>query len=137
MAKAGYRLVDRLGVDEIFVRDTISLTSATPTGLRDDARVADEPGMRDGAYESLCGAGTPGMAIGEIATEFGTLLYPVEETYIGHSLATCGTFSPSEMHLYNLIVDDGDFVVDAGAHIGWFTLQFARLVGSDGRVHGF
>lgn len=137
MEKAGYRLVVRLGVDEIYTRDAVSQASARPSGSSNDAQAPDEPGTGENGQEPENRAGTPGMAIGEIATAFGTLLYPAEETIIGQSLATCGTFSPSEMQLYDSIVGQGDFVVDAGAHIGWFTLQFARLAGPGGRVMAF
>jgi len=35
------------------------------------------------------------------------------------------------------VVRPGEVVVDAGAHIGWFSLLFSRLVGSTGIVHAF
>lgn len=35
------------------------------------------------------------------------------------------------------IVKEGDYVVDAGANIGWYTVVMARLVGPTGRVFAF
>jgi FkbM family methyltransferase len=38
------------------------------------------------------------------------------------------------MCLFKQIISDGDFVVDVGGHIGYMSLYFAQLVGSNGRV---
>lgn len=45
-----------------------------------------------------------------------------------------GSFEPSARRAYSNMIEPGDVVVDIGANVGAHTLQFARLVGSDGRV---
>ena len=45
-----------------------------------------------------------------------------------------------EKIITNLIkkeIHSGDVVLDIGAHIGYYTLQFANLVGSTGKVYAF
>lgn len=46
-------------------------------------------------------------------------------------------FEPSETKLIKKIVKPGMVVVDAGAHIGYFTLLLSRLVGEKGKVYAF
>ncbi|MEM1047676.1 MAG: FkbM family methyltransferase [Pseudomonadota bacterium] len=122
MERAGYRHVGRIGVDEMYVRKSFHLVEP------------QEPMPDD--IQSLP-SGTPDMVIEEIATPAGTLLYPAEETFIGQCLSACGTFCPQEADLYATIVEPQDTIIDAGAHVGWFTLHFAHLVGPSGRVIAF
>ena len=62
-------------------------------------------------------------------------------------LASEGRYPPINMatnryevettRLFERVVEPGMVVVDAGAHVGYFTLAAARLVGPTGRVHSF
>ena len=64
--------------------------------------------------------------------------FPIEldpEDSLGLSLF--GTFEPQETALVQSVVKSGDFVVDLGAHIGYYTLLFSKLVGPLGRVIAF
>jgi FkbM family methyltransferase len=48
-----------------------------------------------------------------------------------------GTYERDEMALVERLLGPGDVVVDAGAHIGFFTMQMASIVGAAGRVYAF
>lgn len=52
-------------------------------------------------------------------------------------LSSKGIYEPIETKLIQNLVKPGDVVIDVGANIGYFTLQFARLVGKDGHVIAF
>jgi FkbM family methyltransferase len=59
------------------------------------------------------------------------------DRYISPSLARAGVFEPFETELLLNEVRPGDTVLDVGAHIGYYTLLFARRVGPTGRVFAF
>lgn len=48
-----------------------------------------------------------------------------------------GWYEPQETGWYDANVKPGDYVVEAGANIGVFTLQLCRLVGPTGRVRAY
>lgn len=48
-----------------------------------------------------------------------------------------GWYEPDETRWYRANVRPGDFVVEAGANIGVFTLLLSQLVGPDGRVRSY
>ena len=54
-----------------------------------------------------------------------------------HELQTHGTCEPEVIHAMRKIIRPGDFVIDGGANIGFFTMTMADLVGRDGRVMAF
>ena len=53
------------------------------------------------------------------------------------SLSLFGNFEPEQTALVATLVKPGETVVDLGAHIGYYTLLFAKLVGPSGRVIAF
>jgi FkbM family methyltransferase len=64
--------------------------------------------------------------------------FPIEldkEDSLGLSLF--GGFEPEQTALVETLVKPGETVVDLGAHIGYYTLLFSRLVGASGRVVAF
>ena len=67
----------------------------------------------------------------------GYVLFNANDRYIGKCLAEYGEWSPGETDLFQKLVRPGDYVIDAGAHVGVHTLTFARLVGSHGKVFAF
>lgn len=68
---------------------------------------------------------------------FGTMLYNVNDQYVGRSLDLFGEYSWGESDFFRQIVRRGDVVVDVGANIGAHTLQFAQLTAPTGRVYAF
>lgn len=48
-----------------------------------------------------------------------------------------GQYEPAEVRFAQRAVSAGDVVVDAGAHVGFFALQFATAVGPAGHVYAF
>jgi len=52
-------------------------------------------------------------------------------------LSTEGIYEPRVTELVQREVEAGDVVLDIGAHVGYYTLIFAQLVGGRGRVFAF
>ncbi|MDQ3242738.1 MAG: FkbM family methyltransferase [Gemmatimonadota bacterium] len=52
-------------------------------------------------------------------------------------LSMRGIYEPAETALVQQLVGPGSTVLDIGANIGYYTLQFAELVGASGRVIAF
>ena len=67
----------------------------------------------------------------------GYVLFNVNDRYVGRSIEEYGEWSPGETELFQRLVHAGDYVIDAGAHIGAHTLAFSRLVGRQGKVFAF
>jgi len=75
------------------------------------------------------------------------LLKPDVATVQGHkmyldkndslNLAMNGIYGEFETSLVKNEISPGDVVIDIGGHIGYFTLIFAKLVGSEGKVFTF
>jgi len=65
----------------------------------------------------------------------GNILYLDSNDALG--LSTTGTWEITETKLVLDLVKEGDIVLDIGAHIGYFTLLLAKLVGKRGRVIAF
>jgi FkbM family methyltransferase len=53
------------------------------------------------------------------------------------NLSLYGVHEPSEISLFEKLLRVGDVVVDVGANIGYFSLIFAQLIGTEGKVYAF
>ncbi len=53
------------------------------------------------------------------------------------NLSIIDMHEPEQVALFRNIVQEGDVVLDLGAHIGYYTLLFAQLVGPQGKVYAF
>jgi len=62
---------------------------------------------------------------------------PSRDKYVTPSLTQAGCIEPFQTEIVLNEVRPGDTVVDVGAHIGYYTLILARLVGPVGRVLAF
>ena len=62
---------------------------------------------------------------------------PARDRFITPSLIHAGCFEPFQTELVVNEVRPGDVAIDLGAHIGYYTLLLARLVGPTGRVLAF
>lgn len=56
---------------------------------------------------------------------------------IGQRIFLTGTFEPEVLWFLSLVTKPGMNAIDGGAHIGFFTLALASLVGEDGHVDSF
>src|SRR6266545_982102 len=52
-------------------------------------------------------------------------------------LNTVRSFWSPEADIMVALVKEGDYVLDLGAYVGWYTRVLAKAVGPDGRVHSF
>ncbi len=73
-------------------------------------------------------------AVAMKACRHGTLLYPVNDSFVGRALDLYGEWCESEIDLFASLLAPGDVVVDVGANIGTHTVFFGKHVGPTGRV---
>ncbi|HET9096095.1 MAG TPA: FkbM family methyltransferase [Candidatus Baltobacteraceae bacterium] len=58
----------------------------------------------------------------------------LHDTIVSFEILAYRKWQPLETMLYERLIRPGDFVIDVGANIGYFTVLFAELTGSGGRV---
>ncbi|MCB1957747.1 MAG: FkbM family methyltransferase [Rhodocyclaceae bacterium] len=73
----------------------------------------------------------------ERSCRFGPMRYFAADDCIGAALEHFGEFSPAEASLLVSLLSPGDIAIDAGAHVGCFTIPMARRVGPQGRILAF
>lgn len=69
----------------------------------------------------------------QLACKHGVFDCPDDE-YIGKALALCGEYSEKELQVLLSLLDEGDTVIEVGAHVGTLTVPLARKVGPSGKV---
>ena len=57
--------------------------------------------------------------------------------WLGRHVYVSGEYEPATTRVFELLLKEGDTVVDVGANAGYFTLLAARCVGKHGRVIAF
>jgi FkbM family methyltransferase len=72
-----------------------------------------------------------------VATKYGALTVPMRDSFIGPILRARGVWEPGETALLEARLRPGMTFVDAGAHVGYFTLLGSAAVGRQGRVYAF
>jgi len=72
-----------------------------------------------------------------VKTKEGLIAFDVRDGGVGWPIAFDGEWEREESDRLRGIVKPGDFVIDAGANIGWYTLMLSTLVGDTGLVLSF
>ncbi len=68
----------------------------------------------------------------------GMIIYGYKsDLFIAQAIATSGRWEPHMEELMVKIVKPGNYVVDIGANIGYFTAIYSKLVGKNGKVFSF
>ena len=55
----------------------------------------------------------------------------------GLALSIFKIYEPNQSEIVKKYVHEGDIVIDIGAHVGYYTLLMAQLVGENGKVYSF
>lgn len=66
--------------------------------------------------------------------DFEFYIHSTPDQYISGDLLRDKIWEPFETEVFRRLCKPGDFVVDIGANIGWYSVIASRLVGSTGRV---
>ncbi|MBE9015416.1 FkbM family methyltransferase [Chroococcidiopsidales cyanobacterium LEGE 13417] len=67
----------------------------------------------------------------------GLFTFDVRDKAVGWRIALEGVWEESETNFIKTIVREGDFAIDVGANLGWYTITLANLVGKDGFILAF
>lgn len=67
-------------------------------------------------------------------TRYGRMAFLRGDEPIGRALASYGEWAQAEIDLLECFLDEGDCVLDVGAHVGTHSLAFCRFVGDSGQV---
>lgn len=78
-----------------------------------------------------------GLPVADVLGHRMVLHDPARDRFIAPSLLRTGCFEPFQTELVVNEVRPGDTALDLGAHVGYYTLLLARLVGPKGKVAAF
>jgi FkbM family methyltransferase len=73
----------------------------------------------------------------EVSVEGGSRMLVRTDDLLGRVLAISGVWEPNITAAFKRSIGSGDVCLDIGAHIGYYTLVAARIVGSQGHVFAF
>ncbi len=68
---------------------------------------------------------------------FGSMMQLDLRERVAQEIFMTGAFEPDLLWFLSCVIDEGTAVIDGGAHIGFFSLALAQLVGASGRVDAF
>jgi FkbM family methyltransferase len=91
----------------------------------------------DQAPDGPAPAPAPGPVLARVRGHRMLLHHPSLDLYISRALLARGSFEPFETEILLDELRGGDTVLDIGANVGYYTLQFANRVGPGGRVFAF
>lgn len=69
--------------------------------------------------------------------EFRFYVHGRPDIYVSGDLLRTGIWEPFETKVFCRLCEQGDFVVDIGANIGWYSIIASRLIGATGKVVAF
>jgi FkbM family methyltransferase len=94
--------------------------------------------LRSHLYRSLSWPLALGVgAEAEVAIVGGSRMRVRTDDFIGRVLAISGVWEPNVTAAFREALAPGDVCLDLGAHIGYYTVLAARLVGPEGHVYAF
>jgi len=67
----------------------------------------------------------------------GLFAFDVRDKAVGWRIALEGVWEETETNFIKTIVKKGDFAIDVGANLGWYTITLANLVGENGFILAF
>jgi FkbM family methyltransferase len=73
------------------------------------------------------------MKVADFECTFDVHIHPQSEL-LSNIIRERGRYSHNDLIIMHTLMHKGDFVVDVGANIGWYTLFFSAFVGLDGLV---
>src|SRR5258707_1235512 len=125
-------LVQRMTISGLVALSAFDASGATLTPRRLGSPTTS-PRSRPTLAASMSVA--PTMVIKGIAPGV-PLLLDLSDHVIGLNILR-GQYEPDEIRFVRGLLQPGDAVIDAGAHIGFFTMHMAAAVGPSGRVYAF
>lgn len=105
--------------------------AGTPLGTSIARRVPFARGAYYGVYSRIS------QSLLDVRTPSGMLTVDLRDRSVAQKLYLGRKYEPAECALFAKLVEPGMTFFDVGAHVGYYTLLAARLVGDAGRVVSF
>lgn len=93
-----------------------------------------KPAILHKLYRNYIGMKYPGTRIVHSSNGMKYILCPSNST-VEKNILLHGIYEPEETHLMNTIIKKGMVIIDVGAHIGYYSCLFGKLVGEQGIVY--
>lgn len=112
------------------IADSEKTTSTLIERTRQEMRGRSEMQLRALVFEGTC------INTLKAETADGAFSFDARDDIVGWTIAK-GFWEPNETAWIKTILRPGDFAIDVGANLGWYTVIMGRLVGQDGTVAAF